>query len=94
VISALQTQREPDPVDLVLTEGFREADNYAIEIVRAAHSRDLVGDPSRLLALVTDLTIPGDLPHFELDDTIGVADLLEECFGLKPEVGDLPLTER
>ena len=84
----------PDPVDLVLTEGFREAWNPAIEIVRAAHSKELTGDLSRLVALVTDLFFPVDLPHFQLDDVAGVADFLERRLGLIPEVGDSPLMER
>lgn len=85
----------PDPVDLVLTEGYKRAGKPAIEVVRAAHSRELVGDPSQLIALVTDLRFPLDLPHFQLDDVARVADFLERRFNLLPaEAETLPRTAR
>ena len=72
----------PAPVDLVITEGFKQAGKPAIEVVRSAHGRELVGDLSRLIALVTDQRYPLTIPHFELDDAAGVADFLEHHFNL------------
>jgi len=78
----------PAPVDLVLTEGYKRAGKPAIEVVRAARSQHLVGEPGQLIALVTDLRFELDLPHFRLDDAAGVADFLERRFSLRPASGD------
>jgi molybdopterin-guanine dinucleotide biosynthesis protein B len=80
----------PVSVDLVLTEGYKRAGKPAIEVVRAAQSQELVGEPSQLIALVTDLRFELDLPHFRLDDAVGVADFLERQFSLRPAAGDTP----
>ncbi len=78
----------PVPVDLVLTEGYKRAGKPAIEVVRAAQGPELVGEPSQLIALVTDLRFELDLPHFRLDDAAGVADFLERRFNLRPAAED------
>lgn len=72
----------PHPVDLVITEGYKQAGKPAIEVVRAARSTELTGDPARLVALVTDLRFSLAVPHFSLDDAAGVADFLERRFHL------------
>lgn len=74
----------PACVDLVLTEGYKRAGKPAIEVVRASHSHMLVGEPHQLIALVTDLKFRLDLPQFQLDDTAGVADFLQQRFSLRP----------
>jgi len=74
----------PEPVDLVITEGYKKAGQPAIEVARAARSKELIGDPAQLIALVTDLSFPLALPHFALDDAAGVADFLERWFSLAP----------
>jgi len=83
----------PMPVDLVLTEGYKRAGKPAIEVVRAAQGRELIGDPSQLIALVTDLRLELDLPHFHLEDAAGVADFLESRFNLRPASADTRLSE-
>jgi len=77
----------PEPVDLIFTEGYKQAGKPAIELVRAALGRELVGKPSTLIALVTDipkdqLAVKPDLPRFGFDDTTSVADFLETHFSL------------
>ncbi|MDO8879392.1 MAG: molybdopterin-guanine dinucleotide biosynthesis protein B [Coriobacteriia bacterium] len=69
-------------VDILLTEGYRRAGNVRIEVSRRARSTELVCEPSELFALVTDndeLEV-GDVPVFGLDDTPGLADLVERTF--------------
>jgi molybdopterin-guanine dinucleotide biosynthesis protein B len=71
-----------DRVDVILTEGYRQAAKAKIEVSRRDFGSELVTPPQDLLALVTDQRFEVDVPHFELDDAQGVADLLERRFGL------------
>jgi molybdopterin-guanine dinucleotide biosynthesis protein B len=73
-----------DRVDVILTEGYRQAAKAKIEVSRRDFGSELVAPPQDLLALVTDQQFEVDVPHFGLDDAPGVADLLERRFGLAP----------
>ena len=73
-----------DRVDIVLTEGYRQAAMAKIEVSRQALGNELVASPADLMALVTDQQFDLDVPHFGLDDASAVADLLERRFGLTP----------
>lgn len=64
-------------VDIVLTEGYKQASKPKIEVVRRAVTRDLLFSPPALVAVVTDTTLEVDAPQFGLDDAAGVVDLLE-----------------
>lgn len=64
-------------VDLILAEGYKRTGQVKIEVVRAARSREPLCTPDELLALVTDVDIPYDVPQFGLDDARGLADLVE-----------------
>jgi molybdopterin-guanine dinucleotide biosynthesis protein B len=72
----------PEPVDIVLTEGYTSARKPAIEIVRMAHSRHPMPIREELLALVSDAHFNLGIPQFELDDAPGVARFLESRFNL------------
>lgn len=72
----------PD-VDIVLTEGYKRGDKPKIEVSRREKGRELLCQEGELLALVTDQPFSLDVPQFDLDDAVGVADLLEERF-LRP----------
>ncbi|MDI6711941.1 MAG: molybdopterin-guanine dinucleotide biosynthesis protein B [Anaerosomatales bacterium] len=68
--------------DILLTEGFKRSARVRIEVVRRARSRELISDPSEIVALVTDdegIEAPG-VPRFALDDHRGVADFVEREF--------------
>jgi len=78
----------PVRVDVALTEGYKRAGKLAIEVVRAAHSQTLVGVPHQLIALVTDGDLGLDLPQYQLDDAVGVADFLQHRFNLRPAAED------
>ncbi|RME50321.1 MAG: molybdopterin-guanine dinucleotide biosynthesis protein B [Caldilineae bacterium] len=65
-------------VDLILTEGYRRSGYPKIEVVRAARSPEPLCTPDELLALVSDVPPPFDVPHFGLEDTDALANLLEQ----------------
>ncbi len=67
-------------VDLILTEGYKRSNKPKVEIVRAARSQEPLCAPEELLALVSDLAAPFDVPHFDPDDIPGLADLIETGF--------------
>jgi len=71
-------------VDIVLTEGYRQAAKAKIEVSRRDFGGELVAPPQDLLALVTDQRFDLDVPRYGLDDAKGIADLLERRFGLTP----------
>ncbi len=90
VVSIRRVAREPtldevvatiQDVDLILTEGYRRADKPKIEVVRAARSVEPLCAPQELLALVTDVDLPWDVPRFGLEDVSGLADLVERFVG-------------
>ena len=64
--------------DLILTEGYKRSNRPKIEVVRAALSTEPLCSPDELLALVSDAPPPFDVPHFGLEDTGSLADLLEQ----------------
>ena len=67
-------------VDLILAEGYKRTGELKIEVVRAARSTEPICTPEELLAVVSDVAVPFDGPRFELDDVIGLADLIEARF--------------
>jgi len=69
-----------DSVDIVLTEGYKWAGKPKIEVSRAARSTTLICDPSELLAVVADHPLNLPVPQFDLDDIVGLADLIERRF--------------
>jgi molybdopterin-guanine dinucleotide biosynthesis adapter protein len=74
-----------DAVDLVLTEGYKSGDKPKVEVSRRAISNgELLCGPGELLAVVADGPREIDAPLFDLEDAVGVADLLAaylECVG-------------
>ena len=67
-------------VDIILTEGYSRADKPKIEVLRAALSTKPICDPQELLALASDTALPLDIPHFDLDDTAGLVNLIQARF--------------
>ncbi len=74
------------PVDIVLTEGYKQANKPKIEVVRQAVTRGLIFAPPELIAVVADTAVDTTVPQFGLDDAPGVADLLEKKHGLVSRV--------
>lgn len=86
VASIRRTDREPSleevaatiqGVDFILAEGFKRTGKLKVEVVRAARSVEPLCAEDELLALVTDVAIPYNVPQFGLDDVTGLADLME-----------------
>lgn len=64
-------------VDLILTEGYKKERLLKVEVNRRAHHPTLISPPEDLLAVVSDQRFDLPVPQFDLDDTSGVADLIE-----------------
>lgn len=69
--------RHAADVDLVLTEGYKRGPFPKIEVCRAIRSRVLLCETPELFAIVSDLHFQQPVPQFRLDDTSGLADLIE-----------------
>lgn len=66
--------------DLILTEGYKRGPFPKIEISRKAVSSKLITRESDLVAIVSDNLFALDLPHFALEDALGVANFIEEKY--------------
>jgi molybdopterin-guanine dinucleotide biosynthesis protein B len=69
-----------DGVDLILVEGYKQANKPAIEVVRAANSQDLIGTSDQRIAIVSDLRWNLGVPLFQLDDAHAIAEWIENRF--------------
>ena len=67
-------------VDIIITEGYKRGKRPKIEISRRARSTQLICSEEELIAVVTDQRFSLNVPHFDLNDAAGVAQLLEERF--------------
>jgi molybdopterin-guanine dinucleotide biosynthesis protein B len=68
-----------EPVDLIVTEGFKKQDAPKIEVSRRARSTELVSALDELIGITSDQSFPAfPVPQFALDDFRGLADLIEE----------------
>ena len=67
-------------VDIILTEGFRQAGKPQIEVVRAALGAEPIADPEHLIAIATDVALSLEAPQFSSDDAVGLVDLIEARF--------------
>ncbi len=65
-------------VDLILAEGYKQANKPTIEILRAEIGLELIADPDQLMAIVTDTPVEQKAPQFSLEDIANVANLIED----------------
>jgi molybdopterin-guanine dinucleotide biosynthesis adapter protein len=72
-------------VDIILTDGFKRGGKPCLEVMRAENGVELVSEPARLAAVVTDTPLAVDVPQFELDETEKIVDWLIGAFLHKPE---------
>lgn len=70
-------------VDIILVEGYKRSTNPKIEVHRKAHSSELLSSPEELLAVVSDADWDIGVPVFDLEDAVGVADLLTQKYALR-----------
>ncbi len=67
-----------EPVDLIITEGFKKQDAPKIEVSRRARSTELVSSPDEVIGIASDQSFPTyPVPQYALDDFRGLADLIE-----------------
>jgi len=65
-------------VDIVLTEGYKRGDKSKIEVSRKEKGTELLCDSSELIAIAADQSFDIDVPQFDLNDSEGLVNLLEE----------------
>jgi len=68
------------PVDLILTEGYKQAHKPKIEVSRRERGAGLVCRRPEIIAVVSDYPIEIDVPQFDPDDAAGVATFLEQRY--------------
>ena len=67
-------------VDLILTEGYKRAGAPKVEIIRGETASRLLSDPGELVAVASDRHQDVDVPQFDLEDVVGLADFVEAQF--------------
>jgi molybdopterin-guanine dinucleotide biosynthesis protein MobB len=77
--------------DLLLTEGFKSSNFPKIEVHLKEQGKELITEPERLLAVVTDEPLDLDIPQFSRDDVPRIADLIENILLSRKEVNELDL---
>jgi len=68
------------PVDLILTEGYKQAHKPKIEVSRRERGAGLVCRRPEIIAVVSDYRVGIDVPQFDLNDAAGVATFLEQRY--------------
>jgi molybdopterin-guanine dinucleotide biosynthesis protein B len=63
--------------DIIIVEGFKQGKGLKIEVHRKELG-ELVCDPRELMALVTDEALELDVPQFDPDDVLALAELIEK----------------
>lgn len=71
-------------VDLILVEGYKNKNLPQIGMARKETGKGFTADPSRFLALVTDLEVETAVPCFGLENISGIADFILERVAGKP----------
>jgi len=67
-------------VELILVEGYKQAEKPALEVVRLANSQELIGSEEQRFAVAADFPLNLDVPQFGLNDVRRIADLIEKRF--------------
>lgn len=67
-------------LDIILVEGYRRTGKPSIEVMRAENSKELISDPTQLIAVVADFPLDLALPQYRLDDSKKIADFIETRF--------------
>ena len=74
-------ERYMDDVDLVLTEGYKRSKKPKIEVFRKEAYDDLLcSDGDNLIAIATDWHHDMDVLQFNINDSKGLSDFIEEKF--------------
>lgn len=75
-------------VDLVLTEGYKHESFPKIEVVRRGNRQTPIQNrDNSWIAIISDINVTADLPHFGLEEISELADFLEKHY-LKTPAND------
>ncbi len=64
-------------VDLILTEGYKREARCRIEVSRRTLATELISLPDELFAVAADYPLEPGVPVYDLDDAVGLVDLIE-----------------
>jgi molybdopterin-guanine dinucleotide biosynthesis protein len=67
-----------EDIDLILAEGFSQANLPAIEVSRAERNMALIGDPDYVLAVAADYAVTSSSLVFDINDAVGLVELIEQ----------------
>jgi molybdopterin-guanine dinucleotide biosynthesis adapter protein len=67
-------------VDIILTEGFKNAGKPAIEVLRLGRGLERVSDPGQLVAIASDAPLQASIPVLNLNDAGEIADFIESRY--------------
>ena len=68
-------------VDIVLSEGFKKNPHPKIEVNRSEMKQDILSTKEdNLLAIASDRPLEAGVPSFDINDTVGLVDLIEGRF--------------
>lgn len=82
-------------MDIILVEGYkRDLSRPKVEVSRAKVGGPLLCSDEELWAVVSDWRTPSSAPHFSLEDTTGVVDLLLSKIGLEVRESAAPTSDR
>lgn len=72
--------KEFKDLDFVLAEGYKNANQPSIEVVRLENGTQLISEPKQRIAVASDVDLDVDVPVIGLDEISALADLLEKVF--------------
>ncbi|NMC33848.1 MAG: molybdopterin-guanine dinucleotide biosynthesis protein B [Veillonellaceae bacterium] len=67
-------------VDIILVEGYKNHSAIRAEIYRRDCGREPLGRPEGLFAVIADVSLYPELPHFDLNSVASFTDFLEQNF--------------
>jgi molybdopterin-guanine dinucleotide biosynthesis protein MobB len=67
-----------DNVDIILTEGYKRENSPKIEVFRSTVHKELLCSPCELLALASDVPWDIGVPYYDINDVIGIVDLIKK----------------
>lgn len=62
--------------DILLVEGYKDSSEARIEVFRSSMCNALLSDPEQIIAIVTDLKMPLNIPQFGFTEVDSVADII------------------
>lgn len=67
-------------LDILITEGFKQEDTPQIEVYCEGVSKGSAAQPEHLIAVVSNVPLKRDVPVFDRDDPVSIADFIEQKY--------------